>query len=65
MAVPKSRVSHARTHKRKSQWLSSAKASEMNACPNCGEIVMNYHACPECGFYKGRKVVEKEEGSGE
>jgi large subunit ribosomal protein L32 len=61
LAVPKQRSSHARSHKRKSQWLGSAKAAEMSACPHCGEMVRNYHACPECGYYKSRKVIVSKE----
>ncbi len=59
MAVPKSRLSHARSHKRKAKWLGSAKAPEMSACTHCGEMIRNYHACPECGYYKNRKVISK------
>ncbi len=65
MAVPKSRVSHARSHKRKSQWLGSATAPQMTTCSHCGEVIVNYHACPECGFYKGRKVVQTKEAEEE
>ncbi|MDI9388096.1 MAG: 50S ribosomal protein L32 [Synergistota bacterium] len=58
MATPKSRVSHARTHKRKSVWIGSAKGPELTTCPHCGEVIMNYRACGECGYYRGRKVME-------
>lgn len=65
MAVPKSRVSHARTHKRKSQWLAAATASQMTTCPHCGEVIRTYHVCPECGFYKGKQIVRREEAAAE
>ncbi len=58
MATPKSRVSHARTHKRKSEWIRSLSGPELSTCPHCGEVIMNYRACGECGFYRGRKVLE-------
>lgn len=57
MATPKSRVSHSRTHKRKSQWLGSLSTPQTAACPNCGEPVMSHRACGECGHYRGRKVL--------
>ncbi|MDD4837515.1 MAG: 50S ribosomal protein L32 [Synergistales bacterium] len=57
MATPKSRVSHRRTHNRMSQWLGRLTGPATTACPHCGEMVLNYHACPECGYYRGRKAV--------
>ena len=57
MAVPKSRVSHARTHKRKSEWIGSLSTPEVSTCPHCGEVILNYRACGECGYYRGRQVV--------
>ncbi len=58
MATPKSRVSHARTYKRKSEWIGGLSAPETTACPHCGEIIRNYMACGECGHYRGRKVLK-------
>ena len=28
-------------------------------CPNCGATVMYHHVCPECGYYRGRQIIEK------
>ncbi|MCF4113491.1 MULTISPECIES: 50S ribosomal protein L32 [Dethiosulfovibrio] len=58
MATPKSRVSHRRTHNRKAQWLGRLETPGLTACPHCGETIQNYHACPECGYYRGRKAIE-------
>jgi len=30
-------------------------------CPNCGNMKLRHHACPSCGYYRGRKVVDVEE----
>ncbi|MBW2592770.1 MAG: 50S ribosomal protein L32, partial [Deltaproteobacteria bacterium] len=30
-------------------------------CPQCGEAVLPHHACPSCGSYKGRTVIEVDE----
>jgi len=27
-------------------------------CPNCGSMTLNHYACSECGFYRGRKVLD-------
>lgn len=30
----------------------------MSVCSNCGNPKLPHRACPECGFYKGRQVIE-------
>ena len=30
-------------------------------CPNCGESKLRHHACPSCGYYRGRQVTEARE----
>jgi len=58
MAVPKRKTSHARTHKRKAQWLGAMKEPSVAVCSQCGEMIQTHRACPECGYYKGRKVAK-------
>ncbi|QTX32922.1 50S ribosomal protein L32 [Aminithiophilus ramosus] len=58
MATPKRRVSHAATASRKAQWLGALSAPAVTTCPHCGEVIMTYRACSECGYYRGRKAVE-------
>ena len=59
MAVPKRRVSHARRDKRRSSvW--KLKAPALDRC-GCGALKLSHRVCPECGQYKGRQVVTKEE----
>jgi large subunit ribosomal protein L32 len=28
-------------------------------CSNCGTTVLYHTVCPECGFYRGKQVMEK------
>jgi large subunit ribosomal protein L32 len=28
------------------------------ACSNCGEMRRTHHVCPNCGFYRGRQVID-------
>ncbi|MDR1740268.1 MAG: 50S ribosomal protein L32 [Synergistaceae bacterium] len=58
MATPKRKTSHARTAQRKAQWLGALSAPSSCACPKCGEPAVSYRACPACGHYRGRKVIE-------
>ncbi|MDR1622127.1 MAG: 50S ribosomal protein L32 [Synergistaceae bacterium] len=61
MATPKRKTSHARTAQRKAHWLGSLGAPSTTKCTHCGEAVMSHRACPSCGFYKGRKVIDVKE----
>ena len=39
------------------------KGHSLSECPNCHEKKMPHRACPKCGYYKGREVVDVEEAS--
>lgn len=36
-------------------------AKGVSLCPQCGEIKLPHHACPVCGYYKGRPVKQQAE----
>ena len=55
MAVPKRRTSKSRKRKRRTHF--KAKAPTLNPCPKCGEPRRPHVACPNCGYYAGRKVL--------
>lgn len=59
MAVPKHRTSKSKRDKRRTH--QKTEAPNTSTCPQCGEATLPHHACPSCGSYKGRKVVEAEE----
>ncbi len=60
MAVPARRVSRARRDKRrKSVWF--VDAPSLQKCPRCGEYKETHKLCKNCGYYKGRKVIEVED----
>ena len=56
MANPKRRHSKARKNKRRAHDHLSAPA--LMECPNCREMKMPHRACPHCGYYKGREVID-------
>ena len=56
MAQPKRRWSKERTHLKRSTWKIEPK--NLSKCPNCGEPVLSHVACPACGYYDNKKVVE-------
>ncbi len=58
MAVPKRKSSHARSAKR-AAGQRKAKPATLIPCPNCQELAMPHRVCPQCGYYKGREIIEK------
>lgn len=56
MAVPKRKMSRSNTRARRSQW--KAQAPKLTECDNCREPKLAHTACPSCGTYNGRTVVE-------
>lgn len=59
MAQPKRRWSKQRTHNRRSTWKIESK--NLSTCPNCGEAILSHTACPSCGYYDKKQVVEIKE----
>lgn len=59
MANPKRRVSKARKNKRRAH--DALPRVGTSTCSNCGARKLPHRVCPECGFYKGREVVEPPE----
>lgn len=59
MAQPKRRWSKARTGLRRSTW--KLEATNLVNCSNCGESILPHKACPSCGYYKNRQVIEIKE----
>ncbi|GAA1204465.1 MULTISPECIES: 50S ribosomal protein L32 [Prauserella] len=58
MAVPKRKMSRSNTRARRSQW--KATPVQLVECSNraCKAKKPQHVACPECGQYAGRQVVE-------
>ena len=59
MAVPKRKTSKSRRGKRRTHQKISAPG--LSVCPQCSESKLPHHACPHCGYYKGRQVIEVED----
>jgi large subunit ribosomal protein L32 len=60
MAVPKRRSSRS---KQKIRAASKAwKAPLLKTCPECSNRVPSHVACPSCGYYRDRQVLDVEVG---
>lgn len=60
MAVPKRKVSKAKTASRKANWKVHAPA--LVTCPQCHEQKRPHRVCSVCGYYKGVQVINKSAG---
>ena len=59
MAVPKHKTSKSKRDKRRTH--QKLEAPTTTECPECGETRLPHHACPSCGSYRGRNIIESEE----
>ena len=59
MAVPKHKTSKSKRDKRRTH--KKIDGLNLSTCPECGEAVEPHHACPSCGSYKGRTVLDTDE----
>ena len=57
MGVQKNRSSKQRGRQRRAM-NQRVTAPTLIECPQCHALVMPHHLCPECGYYKARKVVD-------
>ena len=57
MAVPTGKKSKAKKRSRRAQH-DVVSLSAVGDCVNCGADVQPHRACPACGWYKDRVVIE-------
>ncbi len=56
MALQKFKSSKARSRSRRANYL-RVTPPNLTPCPSCGALKLPHRVCPECGVYKGKKVV--------
>ncbi len=56
MPVPKHRTSASKRDMRRSHH--ALKAPILSYCPNCNEVKRSHVACPSCGHYRDRQVID-------
>jgi large subunit ribosomal protein L32 len=57
VAVPKRRTSRAKRNQRRAQH-DKVTAPNLIVCPNCADMMVPHRACPHCGHYRGRQVIQ-------
>lgn len=63
MGLPKRKVSHARQGDRRAHL--ALTAPSLVECSHCHQMRRSHHACPSCGYYRGRQVVDLKQKGGE
>lgn len=58
MAVPKQRQNSARRGRRRAGQRKTVTLKNTQKCSKCGANIVPHRACPNCGFYKGKEVVD-------
>jgi large subunit ribosomal protein L32 len=60
MPVPKRKTSKSKRDMRRSHH--HLRVATISFCPQCHEPVLPHRVCMNCGTYKGKTVIKKEEG---
>lgn len=55
MPHPKKRTTQAAKNQRRSHH--ALKKISLVKCGKCGKLIKPHHACPNCGYYNGREVI--------
>ena len=63
--TPKKQQSHAQTSRRFKTFQNNVRKrltadANISECPKCHESKLPHHACPTCGSYNNRTVVDRE-----
>jgi large subunit ribosomal protein L32 len=56
MPVPKRKMSRSRTRTRRSSWKTTPATTSL--CAQCQQPKLSHTACPSCGTYNRRQVLE-------
>lgn len=59
MANLTNKTSRCRRNKRRTHWV--LQAPNMNGCPQCHKPKLSHRVCPDCGYYKGKAVIQVKE----
>ena len=52
------RMRHTRSHTANRRSHHALKSTNFAKCPNCRALKKQHNVCANCGFYKGKKVLD-------
>lgn len=56
MPAPKQRHTKSRRNKRRAHLV--LKSQNFSFCSHCHKSILPHQVCPNCGYYKGREVID-------
>ena len=56
--MPVARQRHSKARRDRARKMLVMKTKNLGSCPNCKAKIISHVACPKCGFYKGKEVVD-------
>ncbi len=59
MAHPMRKHSRGRRDKRRANW--KLTFPSLSKCPQCGKMLIPHRVCPQCGFSRGKQIIEVKE----
>lgn len=58
--LPKRKLSKGRRNRRRAH--DAIGTPKLVQCPNCRAMTLPHRVCPQCGYYKGRQVLDLDAG---
>lgn len=56
--MPVARQRHTKARRDRARVHLKLKTKKLVKCANCGAMIKAHTACPKCGYYKGKEVVD-------
>jgi large subunit ribosomal protein L32 len=56
--MPVARQRHTKARRDRARVFYKLKPKSLVACSNCNAMIIAHTACPKCGFYKKKEVVD-------
>jgi large subunit ribosomal protein L32 len=63
MPNPKRKISRSKRDMRKAHWFNSLGKNTIITCDNCNEKMIAHRACPSCGYYRGKHVMNPQKSA--
>ena len=56
--MPVARQRHTKARRDRARKMLALKPKKLVSCPNCKAKIESHIACPKCGYFKGREIVD-------
>lgn len=56
--MPNPKRRHSKSRRRKRRAHDALPLPNFSICSNCGSQLLPHRVCPNCGYYKGKQVIE-------